>query len=109
MVQIENEYGSFGACDDTYKAYLKDIFERHVGQKAVLFTTDGVWGKMLTCGTIPGVFKTIDFGVTNDTHPYFLKLRQFQPKVIHSRLNVRAQFSNFFYNQELLCKGKKLI
>lgn len=34
----------------------------YVQDKAVLFTTDGYYIKNLTCGTIPDVLTTVDFG-----------------------------------------------
>lgn len=60
LVQVENEYGSFSACDRRYSAWLKDETDRYVGDKAVLFTNDGP--VQLLCGKIDGVLATVDFG-----------------------------------------------
>jgi hypothetical protein len=38
-VQVENEYGSYFACDRDYLSALRDIFRKHFGDNIVLFTT----------------------------------------------------------------------
>ena len=60
--QIENEYGSYFACDHNYTAHLRDIFRKHLGDNVVLFTTDGNSQGYLKCGAIENVFATVDFG-----------------------------------------------
>lgn len=59
MVQIENEYGSYG-CDTDYKNWIRDETEKYVNGQALLFTTDGPI--QVKCGKTEGVFATIDFG-----------------------------------------------
>lgn len=61
MVQIENEYGSYG-CDLNYTSHLRDKFREMLGHQVVLFTTDGNGDGYLRCGRIPDVLTTIDFG-----------------------------------------------
>lgn len=58
---MENEYGSYEVCDRPYTLWLRDLYRSYVGDKAVLFTTDGNTENYLHC-TIPGVFVTVDFG-----------------------------------------------
>lgn len=58
MVQVENEYGSYG-CDAGYKNWIRDETEKYVNGKAVLFTNDGP--SQVRCGKIDGVFATLDF------------------------------------------------
>lgn len=74
-VQVENEYGSYG--DD--KAYLNFIKEGLIrrGIDVLLFTSDGAPDHMLTGGTLPDVFKTVNFGSSPDWH--FAQLRKRQP------------------------------
>lgn len=68
-VQVENEYGSYSACDFAYTAYLRDLFIKFLGDNIVLFTTDGYLNLM--CGKIDRVFSTVDFGIeTNVTHAF---------------------------------------
>lgn len=59
MVQVENEYGSYG-CDRNYSAWLRDETQAIVGNKAVLFTNDGP--SQVPCGKIENVLATLDFG-----------------------------------------------
>lgn len=53
MVQVENEYGSFYACDEKYRLWLKDETLKYTQGQAVLFTNDGP--SVLRCGKIPSV------------------------------------------------------
>lgn len=39
MVQVENEYGSFHACDHNYTAFLRDVFRGILGNDTVLYTS----------------------------------------------------------------------
>lgn len=56
------------------------IAEKYTQGKAVLFTNDGP--SVLSCGKIPDVLATLDFGAAdNDTiESYYATLRQFDPK-----------------------------
>uniref|UniRef100_A0A7E4V4C8 Beta-galactosidase n=1 Tax=Panagrellus redivivus TaxID=6233 RepID=A0A7E4V4C8_PANRE len=65
-VQIENEYGSYG-CDHKYLQFLRDLFHKHLGPDVLLFTTDSADYETLKCGTVEGVFPTVDFRPTNDS------------------------------------------
>lgn len=80
MVQVENEYGSFHACDTAYKERLRDVISAHVGTKALLYTTDGSTEKALKCGKISGVYATIDFGASSDPNTTFPVMRKIEPK-----------------------------
>jgi len=40
-VQLENEYGSYPACDAAYMNHLRDKFQDCLGSNVILFTTDG--------------------------------------------------------------------
>ena len=60
MMQVENEYGSYGD-DKEYLAALRDgMIER--GVDVPLVTSDGPEHDMLSCGKIDGVFQTGNFG-----------------------------------------------
>lgn len=59
-MQVENEYGSYGN-DSAYLTYLKEGLEKR-GVDVLLFTSDGPTHRMLTGGTLPEVYKTINFG-----------------------------------------------
>ncbi|MCL2557603.1 MAG: beta-galactosidase, partial [Treponema sp.] len=74
-VQIENEYGSYGS-DGEYLSYLKNLL-RELGVDSVLFTSDGPNIQMLDGGTLPDIWKTVNFG-SNPERAFDL-LRRFQP------------------------------
>lgn len=60
MVQVENEYGSYGS-DLTYLEHLRGGLVAR-GIDVPMFTSDGPEDHMLTGGTIPGVWATVNFG-----------------------------------------------
>lgn len=60
MVQVENEYGSYG--DDTaYLEHLRDGLRRR-GIEELLVTSDGPGRAWLTGGTVEGALATVNFG-----------------------------------------------
>lgn len=58
--QVENEYGSYRACDVNYMKHLAGLFRALLGDRILLFTTDGPEG--LRCGSLQGLYTTVDFG-----------------------------------------------
>lgn len=66
MMQVENEYGSY--CED--KVYLEQMRDALIsrGIDIPLVTSDGLWGDMLSCGKIDGVFQTGNFGSKAGEH-----------------------------------------
>ncbi len=60
MVQVENEYGSFGADHDYMNAVRKMI--RDAGFEGTLYTADGPDKKNLEGGTLPDLPAAINFG-----------------------------------------------
>ncbi len=75
MLQVENEYGSYGD-DSEYMRYIAANLLRN-GINVPLFTADGATDLMLTGGTLPEIFKTANFG--SRATEQFAKLREFQP------------------------------
>ena len=75
MVQIENEYGSYGN-DKDYLNAVVDIY-RECGVDVTLFTSDGACWWMLGGGTLPEYLCVANFG----SHPKenFAMLEQFRP------------------------------
>ncbi|KAM5156809.1 beta-galactosidase [Mantella aurantiaca] len=61
-VQVENEYGSYFTCDYNYLRHLTKTFRQHLGDEVVLFTTDGSGLPYVRCGSIEGLYTTVDFG-----------------------------------------------
>ncbi|XP_066301259.1 beta-galactosidase-like [Branchiostoma lanceolatum] len=79
-VQVENEYGSFYTCDYDYLRHLRELFLQLLGPDVILFTTDGWWDGVLKCGTIDGLYTTVDFGPGTDIAGAFHGQRKHQPK-----------------------------
>ncbi|XP_069473009.1 beta-galactosidase-like [Ambystoma mexicanum] len=79
-VQVENEYGSYFACDYNYLRHLKAKFESILGKEVVLFTTDGNSEKELRRGTLEGMYATVDFGPSSNVTKEFQAQRQIEPK-----------------------------
>ncbi|XP_074201436.1 beta-galactosidase isoform X2 [Camelus bactrianus] len=79
-VQVENEYGSYSACDYTYLRFLQSHFRSYLGEKVLLFTTDGAHERFLKCGTLQGLYATVDFGAGTNITNAFLIQRKTEPK-----------------------------
>lgn len=75
MVQVENEYGSFG-CDKTYLAALRDGLIRR-GVDVPLFVSDGAIQAMMSAGCVEGALETVNFG--SNPEGSFAELEKFQP------------------------------
>ncbi|WP_328313502.1 beta-galactosidase [Streptomyces sp. NBC_00442] len=75
MVQVENEYGSYGT-DRGYLRHLADLLH-DCGITVPLFTSDGPEDHMLTGGSLPGVLATANFG--GRAREGFEVLRRHQP------------------------------
>ncbi|MEV0169781.1 beta-galactosidase family protein [Streptomyces sp. NPDC050803] len=75
MVQVENEYGSYGS-DAEYLRKLAELL-REKDVTVPLFTSDGPEDHMLTGGSVPGVLATVNFG--SHAHEAFETLRRHRP------------------------------
>jgi beta-galactosidase len=74
MVQVENEYGSYGS-DSEYMGRICDSMMRNFD--ALLFTSDGPVQKNLSAGSIPEITATINFNT--DPESAFKELEKFRP------------------------------
>ncbi|NXX42463.1 BGAL galactosidase, partial [Tricholaema leucomelas] len=79
MVQVENEYGSYFACDYDYLRALLKLFRQHLGEEVVLFTTDGASQFHLRCGALQGLYATVDFAPGGNVTAAFLAQRSSEP------------------------------
>ncbi|XP_069389080.1 beta-galactosidase-1-like protein [Paralichthys olivaceus] len=79
-VQVENEYGSYFACDFNYMRHLRTLFRFFLGEDTVLFTTDGNTDKEMTCGSLEGLYATVDFGTDTNITEAFSRQRRFEPR-----------------------------
>uniref|UniRef100_A0A1A8IUQ5 Galactosidase, beta 1-like n=1 Tax=Nothobranchius kuhntae TaxID=321403 RepID=A0A1A8IUQ5_NOTKU len=79
-VQVENEYGSYFACDYNYMRHLRTMFRFFLGEDVILFTTDGNTDKEMTCGTLDGLYATVDFGTDTNISDAFNRQRRYEPR-----------------------------
>ena len=73
MVQVENEYGSYGS-DKVYLGAIRDML-RGAGFDGQLYTVDGSW--VLKGGTLPDVAAAVNFG--DKPEGAFNDLEKFRP------------------------------
>ncbi len=59
-MQVENEYGSYGN-DKDYLKYVEKL-TRDCGIDCELFTSDGNWKNMISGGSLPHIYKVLNFG-----------------------------------------------
>ncbi|KAI4478761.1 hypothetical protein M0802_014489 [Mischocyttarus mexicanus] len=78
MVQIENQYGSYEACDYIYMYKLYEMFKKIIENKAVLYTANGISHRMLRCGSVPGALNTINFCTSSNVNASFGLMRRYQ-------------------------------
>ena len=76
MVQVENEYGSYGD-DSEYLRHLAAGLRSRGITSAELFTSDGGNDSMLTGGTLKEIYKTVNFGSRAKAN--FAALKKVQP------------------------------
>lgn len=76
-MQIENEYGSYGN-DKAYLMRIESIY-RENGINVPLFTSDGNTNYMLSGGTLPHIYKTLNFG--SNAANAFKALDKMQPNM----------------------------
>ncbi|KAJ4344859.1 uncharacterized protein N0V89_012603 [Didymosphaeria variabile] len=72
MLQVENEYGSYGD-DHSYTSAVKDLLKKAFGGDKVLYTNDGTEEWTLEGGSVPGVLAEID----GDPRAGFAALRKY--------------------------------
>lgn len=75
MLQVENEYGSYGD-DKDYLNAVADIYRRN-GMDVLLFTSDGGNDLMHRSGSIDGVFCSANFG--SDPESNFAIIKKYRP------------------------------
>ena len=75
-MQVENEYGTYGN-DKAYLRHLADGMKAR-GIDSFLFTSDGPRDICLQGGTLPDIFKTVNFAF--EAKEAFAKLREYQPE-----------------------------
>ena len=76
MVQVENEYGSYGI-DKEYVGNIRDMLRRNFGDKVTLFQCD--WSSNFLNNGLDDLFWTMNFGTGANIDQQFAKLKQVRP------------------------------
>lgn len=76
MVQVENEYGSYGTNKPYVKA-IRDIIRRHFGTDVTLFQCD--WASNFTENGLDDLVWTMNFGTGADIDQQFARLKELRP------------------------------
>ena len=79
MVQVENEYGSFGK-DKVYMNAVRKMIQ-DAGFDVTLYTSDGSGERNLAGGTLDGVLSVINFGDDSNTGREFANFARFRTGV----------------------------
>ena len=76
MVQVENEYGSYGE-DKEYVAQVRDIIREAYGKETTLFQCD--WASNFTKNGLDDLIWTMNFGTGADIDQQFARLKELRP------------------------------
>ena len=76
MVQVENEYGSYGE-DKPYVSSIRDILRKVGFDKTLLFQCD--WSTNFEKNALPDLLWTMNFGTGTDVLKQFRRLRELRP------------------------------
>ncbi|ESQ27891.1 hypothetical protein EUTSA_v10018211mg [Eutrema salsugineum] len=103
MVQIENEYGSYGN-DKAYLRNLVSMARGYLGDDIIVYTTDGGTRETLEKGTVPldDVYSAVDFTTGDDPWPIFELQKKFNAP------GRSAPLSSEFYTGWLTHWGEKI-
>ena len=77
MVQVENEYGSYGE-DKAYVSAIRDIVRSSGFDKVTLFQCD--WASNFTLNGLDDLVWTMNFGTGSDIDSQFSRLRELRPE-----------------------------
>ena len=77
MVQVENEYGSYGE-SKSYVSKVRDIVRRHFGHEITLFQCD--WSSNFTLNGLDDLVWTMNFGTGANIDQQFTRLKQLRPE-----------------------------
>ena len=76
MVQVENEYGSYGT-DKPYVSAIRDMLRRNFGEKVMMFQCD--WSSNFHNNGLDDLLWTLNFGTGSDVEQQFAPLREVRP------------------------------
>lgn len=90
MVQVENEYGSYGT-DKGYVGRIRDMLRRHFGPEVTLFQCD--WSSNFLNNGLDDLVWTLNFGTGADIDSQFAPLKEARP---HTPLMCSEFWSGWF-------------
>lgn len=76
MIQVENEYGSYGK-DKPYVSAIRDMLRQHFGNKVTLFQCD--WASNFLDNGLDDLVWTMNFGTGANIDQQFERLKQVRP------------------------------
>lgn len=76
MVQVENEYGSYGT-DKPYVSAIRDMLRKNFGDKVTLFQCD--WSSNFLNNGLDDLIWTMNFGTGANIDQQFAKLKEVRP------------------------------
>ncbi|MDE5882947.1 MAG: beta-galactosidase [Muribaculaceae bacterium] len=76
MVQVENEYGSYGE-DKEYVSNIRDMLRKNFGENVTLFQCD--WSSNFTLNGLDDLIWTMNFGTGANIDQQFEKLKELRP------------------------------
>ncbi len=76
MVQVENEYGSYGI-DKEYVGNIRDMLRKNFGDEVTLFQCD--WSSNFTNNGLDDLIWTMNFGTGANIDQQFAKLKELRP------------------------------
>ncbi len=76
MVQVENEYGSYGE-DKAYVANIRDMLRKNFGDEVTLFQCD--WSSNFTLNGLEDLIWTMNFGTGANIDQQFEQLKELRP------------------------------
>lgn len=76
MVQVENEYGSYGE-DKEYISNIRDMLRKNFGDEVTLFQCD--WSSNFTLNGLDDLIWTMNFGTGANIDQQFAKLKSLRP------------------------------
>jgi len=76
MIQVENEYGSYGT-DKPYVSAIRDMLRQNFGQEITMFQCD--WSSNFLNNGLDDLVWTLNFGTGADISAQFAKLREVRP------------------------------
>ncbi|MCH5238234.1 MAG: beta-galactosidase [Muribaculaceae bacterium] len=77
MIQVENEYGSYGE-NKEYVSNIRDMLRKNFGEDIVMFQCD--WSSNFTLNGLDDLVWTMNFGTGADVDSQFAKLKELRPE-----------------------------